>query len=244
MVRAISPPKNKFYTLTINTMKWINIEKWTRFWHLVTCWEKESRRSLNWSVRVYEKCLCDCGNVKRVPRQWLRKWTQSCWCLQKKVVSNTNSTHRMRESRIYSIYTGIKTRCNNPHEKTYKNYWARWIKCERESFEEFYRDMWPSYEEHVKQYWEKNTTIERIDVNWNYCKENCTRKTKKEQVNNQRSNTICIINWEQHNLCEWSKILWIPRETLKRHLVKWKIKWEIFRRWTWVIYPYKEFGWN
>lgn len=220
----------------------INVAPWTRYWHLVLTWEHESRRNKGWT-KVYEKCICDCWTTKRIPRFSLHT-TRSCWCLQKEVVSKTNSTHKMTRTRIFRIYTGIRTRCTNQHEKTYKNYWARWIKCLWNSFEDFYRDMWPSYEEHCRQYWEKDTTIERIDVNWNYCKENCTWRTKKEQVNNQRSNTVVIINWEQHNLWEWSKMLWIPRETLKRHIIKWKIKWEIFRRWTWKVYNYKEFWWS
>ena len=100
--------------------------------------------------------------------------------------------------------------------------------------------MWDSYEEHKKEYWEKDTTIDRIDVNWNYCKENCTWKTKKEQVNNQRSNTIVEINWEQHNITEWSRILWIPLSTLTRHIIKWKIRCKIYKRWTWKVYNYKK----
>jgi len=141
----------------------------------------------------------------------------------------------MTSTRIYRIYTGIKTRCNNPHDKNYNNYWARGIKCLWNSFEDFYRDMWESYEAHVKEYWEKNTTIERIDVNGNYCKDNCTWKTKREQVNNQRSNTIVIIDWVQHNIWEWSKILWIPFTTLLRYIVKWKIKATMYTRWTWKM---------
>lgn len=149
-------------------------------------------------------------------------------------------THGKRKTRIYSIYTWIRTRCYNKNYVDYKNYGNRWIKCLWDSFEDFYKDMGESYEAHVKEYGEKNTTIERINVNGNYCKENCTWKTKKEQVNNQRTNTIVVINWEQHNLWEWSKKLWIPRETLKRYIIKWKIKWEIYRRWTWEIYDYKQ----
>lgn len=50
--------------------------------------------------------------------------------------------------------------------------------------------MWKSYESHVKEFWEKNTTIDRIDTDWDYCKDNCRRATMKEQQNNRRNNLI------------------------------------------------------
>lgn len=218
----------------------IDLKAGTRFGRLVITWEREVRILKNWQHVVLEKCVCDCWNTKWIRRWNLNSWTKSCWCLWMETIKKRNSTHKMAGTRIFRIFTGIKTRCTNSNDKTYKNYWARWIKCERKTFEDFYKDMWESYKTHVKKYWEKDTTIERIDVNWNYCKENCTRKTRKEQINNQRTNTIVVINWEQRNLWEWSKILWIPRETLKRHIIYGKIKWEIYRRWTWKMHDYKK----
>lgn len=218
------------------------IEKWTRFWRLVTLWETWYIIRPCWEKRIWEKCICDCWAIKMIARRDLTKdrWTRSCGCLQKEIVRNTNSSHRMTKTRIYYEYQRIVVRCTNPKEKCYYNYWGRGIKCLWESFEDFYRDMWESYEAHVKEFWEKNTTIERIDSNGNYCKENCTWGTLKEQANNKRNNTVVVINWEQHNLWEWANMLWISRETLKRHILKWKIRWEIFNKGTWKIYDYKD----
>ncbi len=82
----------------------------------------------------------------------------------------------------------MRDRCNNPNCERYKNYGWRWIKCEWACFEDFYRDMWKSYEAHVKKYWEKQTTIDRIDVNGNYNKKNCRWATWGEQMGNQQKN--------------------------------------------------------
>lgn len=84
--------------------------------------------------------------------------------------------------------------------------------------------MWESYIKHVKQYWEKDTTIDRIDVNWNYCKENCRRATPKEQMNNMRENVPMGYNWKKYPsimlLCE---DLWLKYVTLyKRIFLDWQ----------------------
>lgn len=61
----------------------------------------------------------------------------------------------------------MKDRCYYEKNKSYKDYGARWIVvCEKwQKFEGFLEDMFETYQE--------NLTIDRIDVNWPYCKENC-----------------------------------------------------------------------
>lgn len=73
--------------------------------------------------------------------------------------------------------------------------------------------MWESYEAHVKEYWEKDTTIDRIDVNWDYCKDNCRWATYKEQFENRN-----IMFWKikYTNLVDYLKSHWIyiPQDKL------------------------------
>lgn len=45
--------------------------------------------------------------------------------------------------------------------------------------------MWESYEVHVNQFGERDTTIDRINRNWDYCKENCKWSNWKEQMHNR-----------------------------------------------------------
>jgi hypothetical protein len=45
--------------------------------------------------------------------------------------------------------------------------------------------MFESYVEHYKKNWWHNTQIDRINNDWDYCKENCRRVTAKENINNK-----------------------------------------------------------
>ena len=160
---------------------------------------KETKNGKN-----YWNCECECGN-KCVVRQdhLLRKErpTKSCGCLNKENAKKLaemdlgkrfESTHGDSNTRFYKIFDGIKSRCLRKSHPHYDRYGGRGIKCEWKSYEEFKKDMYESYCKHVELYGEKNTTIDRIDVNGNYCKDNCKWSTPREQSFN-RENTVYIV---------------------------------------------------
>ena len=76
----------------------------------------------------------------------------------------------------------IKSRCNNPNNAKYHRYGGRGIKNLWNSFEEFKNDMYESYLEHRKN--NSYSSIDRIDNDGNYCKENCKWADYKEQSRN------------------------------------------------------------
>lgn len=162
------------------------IKKWERFWKRTSLWESECREiGTNKEKKRYDKMKCDCWNIGWVARRHLRSGrSKSCWCIN----IEKKTTHWSSYSRLYHIYSGIKHRCSNPNSVIFKYYWWRWIKNLWDNYEEFERDMWPGYYAHIEIFWEKDTTIDRINVNWDYCKENCRRATQKEQANNKRKN--------------------------------------------------------
>lgn len=132
--------------------------------------------------------------------------------------------HWMTWTRFNNIFRWIKARCNIKSHPSYKNYWWAWIKCLWNSFDEFKNDMYESYLEHVEKFWENNTTIDRIDYNWNYCKENCRRATMKEQWNNTSTNVHIRYKWKEYKsimlLCEE---LWLKYNAIyKRIFLEWQ----------------------
>lgn len=145
--------------------------RWKRFWRLTVLERAEKR----WG-RTAWKCRCDCGNYIDVISCNLWKSNKSCGCLRKEIASETKTTHWMTHTRILKIFNGILQRCNNPRCEWYKYYGWRWIRCLWDTFEEFHKDMASTYSEEL--------TIERNDNNWNYCKENCCRKTQADQKRN------------------------------------------------------------
>ena len=137
----------------------------------------------------YYLCQCECGNKKIVSNgNLISGHVKSCGCLSHD--TKPGLTHNMAYTRFWRLWASMKARCNTTNKKSnhYKTYSSKGISyCkEWESFENFKKDMFKSYTEHVKIYGERNTSLDRIDNNNNYCKSNCRWATLKEQVENRK----------------------------------------------------------
>ena len=171
--------------------------------------------------RTYWLCKCDCGNEVVIVIQNLRNGhTKSCGCIRMEKSSERMIRHGIYRTRFYNIWKGMKQRCNNKNSPHYVWYGGRGITvCDRwYKFENFKEDMYQSYLAHVEGFGEKNTTIERIDVNGNYEPNNCKWATIEEQANNTKSNHFIGVNGEQLTMKEAAKKYNIRYQTVYERL--------------------------
>jgi hypothetical protein len=142
-------------------------------------------------------CICDCGNKCIVRRDALIKGrTRSCGCYSSEVHSQRLTTHGMSKTRIFGIWRHILGRCLNPNDDSYRHYGGRGIfVCDewKNSFENFYNDMGEEYYRMANIYGESNISINRINNDDGYYKDNCEWATSKTQLNNTRGNVIVNI---------------------------------------------------
>jgi hypothetical protein len=168
-------------------------------------------------------CKCDCGIQKEIKYSSLKRGdTRSCGCYRKEQTAINNTTHGMKDTKIYSVWMSMKDRCYRPGMSNYKYYGGRGIKmCKRWiKFENFKNDMYESYLEHIK--YNKNTRLDRINNNGDYCKKNCQWLTHKENCNKTRQCHYITYNGETRTISEWSECLFINYDKLERRLNKFK----------------------
>lgn len=162
-------------------------------------------------------CKCDCGTEKVLSGKVLKNGhTKSCGCLNIERTGNLNRKHgaSVPSSPLYStfnIWMGMLDRCRRKSRKDYRHYGGRGIKVDPRwnVFETFLEDMGPR---------PGNLSIERIDTNGNYCKENCRWATQLEQVNNARSNRKITFNGKTQNMSQWAREVGMEYDTLRQRL--------------------------
>jgi len=92
--------------------------------------------------------------------------------------------HGLKHHPLYSVWSSMKKRCDNPNEKAYKHYGGRGIEVCKEwyEFKKFYDDMVVGYKQGLQ--------LDRIDNDKGYSKKNCRWATVSQNCSNRRTSIV------------------------------------------------------
>lgn len=183
---------------------------------------KNNRRNALWN------CSCVCGKPTIAIGSDLRSGhTKSCGCSRSEALISYNkseekrartselnkkykSTHGMRYTRLYKEWRSMINRCTATRWRDYDNYGGRGITvCDEwmSSFEAF-RD-WA-----LENGYRDDLTLDRREVNGDYCPDNCRWITMAAQANNKRTSLYLEFNGERKTAKEWADELGLNYSTL------------------------------
>ena len=171
------------------------------------------------------RCQCSCGVIRDVRSGHLKNGASvSCGCYAVEVAKKVNYVHGHTldygRSPTHGSWRAMKARCGYEKDLSFHRYGGRGITvCDdwvgEHGFENFLRDMGERPE---------GFSLERIDMNKGYCKENCKWATPIEQANNTRRNHLITFNGETRTMVEWERFLGFGRIIGRRLDLGWSIE--------------------
>lgn len=175
---------------------------------------KDAGRTENYARKLL--CRCDCGNEVVVFASNLkRNHTTSCGCVKREIIkAGAHTVHGGCGSRLYNIWKGMRRRCQDTKAVNYERYGGRGISVCKE-WDENYSNF---REWSLKNGYDDDKSIDRIDNDKGYGPDNCKWSTVKEQANNRRSNHMLEVNGETHTIAEWSDITGLSQATILQRI--------------------------
>lgn len=165
-------------------------------------------------------CLCDCGKTKDIVGRSLTKgFTVSCGCYRNERVGVSNSTHGASRigadkkiRKLYSVFSGMWSRCSNRNSWAYHRYGGRGIKvCDRwKDFELFALDMGPTLH--------GNLSLDRINNDLGYSPDNCRWADNVTQANNKTTNVFLEAFGRRQTGPQWAREFGIKYHTIRARL--------------------------
>jgi len=170
---------------------------------------------------VYWNYRCDCGNTVERSRSRVASAARlgravSCGCMFSAVRANNghnNITHGWSRHRLYGIWRQMHDRCHNKKNGSFEWYGARGISvCDEWSAIEAFAE-WA-----ISNGYLPDLTIERVDVNGNYCPSNCQWIPNRDQALNTRRNRLIEIDGIKAPLSWWARKKGIASQTISSRL--------------------------
>ena len=171
--------------------------------------------------KVMWECLCDCGKTTKVASGNLRSGlSKSCGCLKDELTKERFTKHGGTAGRNdgkpstleYSVNRALIRRCTDRNQKNWESYGGRGIT---------YDPRWNDHEKFLEDMGRAPSdkhTMERIDKDGNYCKENCKWADRKEQANNTSRNRVVTMDGTTKTLMQWCEHLQLKYGSVQSRL--------------------------
>lgn len=159
-------------------------------------------------VALWE-CRCECGNIVIASGNALRSGhTVSCGC--QKVKHMESYKHK---TRLYNVWKCMRQRCNNPNNPSYPHYGGKGVRiC----------DEWNEYSGFrawaLANGYDETKSIDRIDVDGDYCPENCRWADAKTQANNTTRNRFIMFRGKKRTMAEIADLLRVSYSTIQHRV--------------------------
>lgn len=126
-------------------------------------------------------------------------------------MGRANRRHGLKNDPSYKVWESMKARCLRKSCAAYPRYGGRGITICDEwlRFEGFYKDMGTR---------PPGMSLDRVDNDGPYSKENCRWATRLEQQNNTRAVRRLTLNGETKSISQWAKALGVSRNRIRTRL--------------------------
>lgn len=166
-------------------------------------------------------CRCDCGTERAVDGGSLRTG-RSLGCIGCHPGRGNRRTHGGCKTRLYTIWTRMRGRCENPSDPAFPRYGGRGIGvCE----------AWADFA--AFRAWAESAgygddiSIDRIDNDQGYAPGNCRWATPTEQNRNRRDNRRVNYRGESLLASELAERHGLPADVVKNRV--WRYRWDVER---------------
>lgn len=170
--------------------------------------ERAADKKSGTKPKVMWRCRCDCGKEVVVwSSSLVQGTTVSCGCKKRK----HGYSHK---ERLYDTWKNMKRRCSDPKNKRYAQYGGRGIKvCAEWEHDYLVFRTWA-----MSNGYADDLTIDRIDVNGDYCPGNCRWATVEEQMNNMTKNRMISYHGETMSMSRWAERFGVSYGTMNHRI--------------------------
>ena len=146
--------------------------------------------------------------------------TNNCKHLDKNGNYYNFNKYTWNNKRIGAIFNGIKDRCYNKNNKSYRWYGEKGVKVYKE-----WIDNPKSFENWaLSNGYKDDLTIDRIDENKDYCPENCRWVTNINNAKYKSTTSLIEVDGETHTGKDWARILGFGVNLINNYIRKYGLE--------------------